>query len=188
MLTEQAEAATCESTQREHGDMDMNEIETCEGPSDLSSNIRNGAQMAARAAAAAMGVKARKGENLNMAAVGALLVASGGLSVLANLVSSETDWDAPVTADQMLFAALLTYYAAPREDGDGGVICLDPSVVYDALVGFEKITGRRPDYTLIPMMAKVAREVGENPEKVAAYRAVRAKSTAGHERRGLPLN
>lgn len=85
--------------------------------------------------------------------------------------------DAPLTPTQTLFAALLSYHAAPFEDEFGHSISeYSPLIVANALTDFEKLTGRRPDEELDEQMCRVCRGFASDPKNVTKMAAVRAEA------------
>lgn len=122
-----------------------------------------------------------KTENMVQGIIVASHAAVAGIHVLAKIVGRDTG-DRPLTATQVLFAALLAYHSSPNETEKGRSTSeFSPIILTDALRDFEKITGRRPDEELEQVMCETCREFITDPVKVAAMQAERAQVLSGVE-------
>lgn len=91
------------------------------------------------------------------ALVAGICSVSAPLSAMANFISNEELSDAPVTADMMLFAAILVCHVIPTRGEGNSYTVWDPLVVSDSIMMFEKLRGYSPDSFLAPPLVNAAR-------------------------------
>jgi hypothetical protein len=154
-----------------------------EGMTDKASKIYTVTRSATLAAGAL-------GGNIVESIVMMMVAAGGSLGVVGGMLSNNTKSpEDPVSADEMLFAAILVSVANPGTDGDRGIMAFDPSVIYDAMEMFERATGRKPDTFMIPAMAEAARScAAQGAEALAKFQQERAAGIELAKRGDAKLN
>ena len=122
----------------------------------------------------------------------AITATAGALTVVAELTNKATKMGGAVSFDEMLFAAILTAYVCqgtPGEDHGFGLIAWSPDVLRDAMLAFERVTGRKPELFMSEgLIALIAEVEAEGVKAWEQFRAMRAAAVAAAEREGKPLN